>query len=210
MRFLPSELRRLHRSLELTDEQFKKAMERNILEIAVLVFDPEQPETPVAKLNVVQHLKDDATADEKQSMSSFSYNHFQKNGLLQQCRLPPGTTSADGVEVVPLEDMESKVLAFLKEHFVPKLCKPVGFSVHQDMDALRETFPRVHEFLHYQIVDLTSILGLAAAHPGSKIGRVITEVTPGQQKDRWYSTSSHRAMPDAEASLALFQALGSS
>lgn len=209
LRFLPSELRRMYRSLKLTEEQFKQAMEKNILEIAVIVYDPDRPEEAVAKLNVVQHMDSDEVADEeeKKSMSSFSYAHFQKNGLLQQCRSPPGSI-ADGVEVVSLQDMELTVLKFLKEHFVKKLCKPVGFSVHQDVDALRETFPGIHEFLHYQIIDLTSIMGLAKAYPNSKMSQVINEMAPFQQKD-WYSTTSHRAMYDAEAALAVFQSLAS-
>lgn len=206
MRFLPSELWEKYCRGQLSELQFKEAMRRNILEIAVIVYDPSEPKQPVAKLNLVQHMEEFSAEAEEKSMSAFSHTHFKSNGLLQLCKSPPGSTF-EGGQVMLLKDMESEVLKFLQTHFVKKLCRPVGFSVHQDVAAIKGAFPSVFSFLHYQIIDLTSVLGVVNAHPNGRLSLLAKDLLP-PNKNGWFSTTGHRAMYDAEESLLFFQALG--
>ncbi len=102
------------------------------------------------------------------------------SGLLEE--LPDGTT---------LEDAEQRVLAYIKEHVKEPGKAPLcGNSVGTDRGFLLRDMPTLEDYLHYRIVDVSSIKELAR---------------------RWYprayfnspeKNGNHRALADIRESIA--------
>src|SRR5438128_3087035 len=84
-------------------------------------------------------------------MVEFVQNMHETSGLLEE--LDNGTT---------LEDAQAQVLAHVKEH-CPDGSRPplAGNSVATDRSFLVRDMPALEEFLHYRIVDVSSIKELA-------------------------------------------------
>lgn len=145
-----------------------------ILEIATIVTDPD--------LNIVAHgpeLAIKPSPAKLKAMDPWSRKTHTGSGLLDR-------VTAEGV---PLADAERETLAFLKKHCVAG-CSPLcGNSVWQDKRFIHAFMPKVEEFLHYRIVDVSSIKILVAHWFG---GRVAAPKGLG----------SHRALADIEESIA--------
>ena len=91
-----------------------------------------------------------------------------------------------------LKDAEELILAFLKEEclLAPKTCPLAGNSVHYDKAFIEKDMPRFHEFLHYRIVDVSSIKECAVRWiDQTRMPRMRKEMT-------------HRALDDIRESIA--------
>lgn len=53
-----------------------------------------------------------------------------------------------------------QVLAFLRQHVEPKEARLAGNSVHVDVAFLKAWMPDLAGFLHYRIVDVTTVAEL--------------------------------------------------
>ena len=96
------------------------------------------------------------------------------------------------------EEVEQKLLDLLKRNCVEKQCILAGSSIHTDKDVLKRCMPRVHDFLHYRIIDVSSFQAIMkrwAPRTESKMKRHLA--TNGQE------TVNHRAMDDIEWSISL-------
>lgn len=144
-----------------------------ILEIATLVTD--------ADLNVLAEGPElivhqpDAVLD---AMGEWCTEHHGASGLTQAVR--DAKTS--------LADAEAQTLDFLKRHTTPGTSPLCGNSVWQDRRFIIEGMPELDRFLHYRLVDVSSIKELAR---------------------RWYpdvsappKAESHRALDDIRESIA--------
>ena len=58
---------------------------------------------------------------------------------------------------------EEQVIKFLKDMGIKEqMCPLAGNSVHMDKAFLRKDMPRLHNFLHYRIVDVSTVKELVA------------------------------------------------
>jgi oligoribonuclease len=118
-----------------------------ILEIACLVTDSE--------LNVLAegpNLAIHQTEETLAGMDEWNQTHHGASGLIDRVRASQET----------LASAERKTLDFLAGHVAPKLSPLCGNSVWQDRRFIIRLMPELDRFLHYRIVDVSTIKELAA------------------------------------------------
>ncbi|MCY3818550.1 MAG: oligoribonuclease [Gammaproteobacteria bacterium] len=144
-----------------------------ILEIATIVTDSElnaiaegpvlavsQPESALARMN------------------EWNTEHHTASGLIDRVR-------QDGV---PLIEAEARTLDFLERHTTPDTSPLCGNTIWQDRRFLIKYMPEVAAFLHYRIIDVSSIKELAFRwHP---------ELISQRRK-----ANAHRALEDIRESI---------
>lgn len=117
-----------------------------ILEIAVIVSDGalarllEGPELAVHQPDSVLN-----------AMDEWNTRHHGESGLVER-------VAASGLDEGAVEE---QVLAFLREHVPEGVAPLAGNSVHQDRAFLRRWMPRLHAWLHYRNVDVSTVKELA-------------------------------------------------
>ena len=144
-----------------------------IIEIATLVTD--------ADLNILAEgpeivIRQPAALYE--TMDDWNKEHHTKSGLWQKV-----------VESeISLAEAEAQTLAFIKSHVAPKSSPLAGNSIWQDRRFLVRYMKSIESYLHYRLVDVSTIKELAG---------------------RWYPTTkyskkkgAHRAMDDIRESVA--------
>jgi oligoribonuclease len=57
--------------------------------------------------------------------------------------------------------LEAQLVDFLKKHSMPKNVFLAGNSVYNDLVFLRKYMPNVAEYLHYRLIDISTIKELA-------------------------------------------------
>ncbi|MBC7660348.1 MAG: oligoribonuclease [Chitinophagaceae bacterium] len=112
------------------------------------------------------------------TMDSWNQEHHTKSGLWAS--VIASKTS--------LKEAEDHILAYLEEHLYAKTAPLCGNSIAQDRLFLRKYMPRVNEFLHYRMVDVSSIKEL--------VKRWYPKGTGAPQK-----VNSHRALDDIKESI---------
>ena len=113
-----------------------------ILEIAVLVTDSEL-ELVAEGPDLVVH-QPDVVLD---AMDEWNTSHHGKSGLTARVKASALTAS----------EAEEQVLAFLEEHCKEGTSPLCGNSVHMDRAFLAAYMPRLHAFLHYRNVDVSTV-----------------------------------------------------
>ena len=117
-----------------------------ILEIAVIITD--------INLNVIEEGPDliiHASDEELNNMSKWCTKQFGESGLTEKSR----------ESTISIEDAEKQVLEFVKKHCTEKECYLAGNSVWMDKMFLMKHMPKVVDYMHYRIVDVTGIKLLA-------------------------------------------------
>lgn len=115
---------------------------------------------------------------ELEEMGSWCREHHGKSGLTQACLRSCMTAS----------DAEQRIIAFLKLNGVgAKEAVLAGNSVHMDKEFLRREMPELIEFLHYRILDISSIKVVAKSW--------FPRVAPPKKRYR------HRALADIQESI---------
>ena len=157
---------------EMTGLDFKNDL---LVEIACVITDA-QLEVVTEGLNIVIQ----APAERLENMDPFVVNMHTESGLLPE--IPNGVT---------LEVAEEMLFDYISSH-IPEANKAqlAGSSVHVDRIFLQRDMPRVDSYLHYRIIDVSSIKELVR---------------------RWYprvyfasptKTGNHRALGDIQDSIA--------
>ncbi len=147
-----------------------------LIEIAVLVTDSELTVVDDEGLDIVIHASDDTLA----AMTPFVHDMHANSGLTEAVR----------ASTVTLADAEQQVLAYIKR-FVPEPKKAplCGNSIATDRSFLARDMLELDAWLHYRMVDVSSIKELAR---------------------RWYprayyaspaKTGGHRALADIRESI---------
>ncbi|KAL8426872.1 hypothetical protein Efla_002480 [Eimeria flavescens] len=114
-----------------------------------------------------------------EAMNSWCREHHGRSGLSAAC-------ASSSIEA---KDTEAAVLQFLQEHHVqPKEAFLAGNSVHVDRQFLLREMPRLMEYLHYRIVDVSTVKVLANAW---------FPLMPNYKK-----RATHRALDDIRESIA--------
>ena len=144
-----------------------------IMEIATLVTDADLnivAEGP----NLIVHVPDERLA----AMDDWCTEHHGASGLTEACR-------ASKIDVA---EAERRTLEFLRAHTQPGTSPLCGDSVWQDRRFLHAEMPTLDAFLHYRLVDVSTIKELAS---------------------RWYpdlepppKAEAHRALDDIRESIA--------
>jgi len=146
-----------------------------IIEIAVLVTDSEL-ELVAEGPELVVHQSEELLA----AMDEWNTSHHGESGLTERVRQ---STLSEA-------DAEAQVLHFLKKHVKEGTAPLAGNSVWQDRRFLCRYMPKIDEWLHYRIIDVSTIKELAR---------------------RWYPTAlaqapvkqnTHRALDDIRESIA--------
>jgi oligoribonuclease len=149
-------------------------VENVIIEIATIVTDADlevvaegpviavsQPETELAK------------------MDDWNQRHHGASGLVDRVR----------ASTVDTAEAERRTLAFLREHVAENASPLCGNSVHQDRRFLDRYMPGLEAFLHYRIVDVSTVKELARRwRPAALEG--------------FAKTGSHQALEDIRESIA--------
>lgn len=142
------------------------------LQIAAVMTDGELVELDAMELTIWQP---DAILDAMQP-------------VVRKMHADNGLTKAVRRSEVSLHEAQKKLLAMLARWIKPGEGILAGNSIHQDRRFLQRYFPAVHGYLHYRMVDVSTIKELAR---------------------RWYgpdalapkATSDHTALSDTRASI---------
>ncbi len=144
-----------------------------IIEMASIITD--------ANLNIIAegpeiviHLPDSRFAQ----MDDWNREHHTDSGLW--AKVLASTTS--------LDEAQNKTLDFLKAHLSPKMSPLAGSSIWQDRRFICKYMPKIDEFLHYRLIDVSSFKEMTS---------------------RWYPNhptklekkNSHRALDDIRESI---------
>lgn len=113
------------------------------------------------------------------AMDAWNRRTHKKSGLIDRVR-------AEGVSVA---EAERQTLAFVKKYCYARSAPLCGNSIGQDKRFLAKYMPEFHEFLHYKVVDVSSIKLLAMEWYGGKYE------APKKKE-------LHRALDDIEESIA--------
>ncbi|KAA3612461.1 MAG: oligoribonuclease [Planctomycetota bacterium] len=145
-----------------------------ILEIAVLLTDQDLEVIAEGPELVISQPEELLSA-----MDAWNQEHHARSGLLDRVR-------ASKLSETQAED---QVMAFLDQYTEPKVAPLAGNSVHHDRRFLARYMPRIHQHLHYRIVDVTTVKELAQRW------------YPGVVEERPMKRNQHRAMDDIRESL---------
>ncbi|KAG5330072.1 ORN oligoribonuclease, partial [Acromyrmex heyeri] len=118
----------------------------HILEVACFITD-EQLELASDYLNIVVHQPDKVL----ENMSDWCKVQHKKSGLIDECRLSKTT----------LEEAQQRTLNFLENHVPKGACPLAGNSVYMDRTFLKKYMPLIDNYLHYRIIDISTIKDLA-------------------------------------------------
>lgn len=146
-----------------------------IIEIAVVVTDGDLGVVAEGP-NLVIHQPDSIL----RAMDDWNQRHHGASGLIDRVR----------AATVSEAQAEAQVLAFVAEHCESGKCPLAGNSVHRDRRFLRRYMRQLDEYLHYRIIDVSTVKELVR---------------------RWYPQAfasapekrdSHRALDDIHESIA--------
>jgi len=145
-----------------------------IIEIATVVTDGELnvlAEGPELVLHQPESILE--------AMDEWNRKHHGDSGLIDRVRAST-TTEAEA---------EADIVAFLKEHVGEREAPLAGNSVHQDRRFIARYMPSLDAYLHYRLVDVSTVKELVARwHPEIYAKR------PHKQ-------ASHRALDDIRESI---------
>jgi len=145
-----------------------------ILEIATIITDG-QLEIVAEGPELVVHQPDEVLA----GMDQWNTEHHGASGLTDRVR----------ASTVSEEEAERLTLEFLKLH-VPERAAPLaGSSVHQDRLFLSRYMPAIDRYLHYRIVDVSTVKEL------------VRRWSPKAFEARPHKNSAHRALDDIRESI---------
>ena len=140
-----------------------------VLEIGVVVTDSNLDLIAEGPSIAIRH-----SEKTLRGMEAWSRHHHGKSGLTRECRKSK----------IPMKKAERLVLDFVRRHCREKTAPLCGNTVWQDRRFLVKYMPKLEAFLHYRVVDVSSVKELVA---------------------RWYSSDhkaprtkkqTHRVLPD--------------
>lgn len=145
-----------------------------VLEIATLITDnaltviAEGPE-------LIIHQEDSVL----QSMNDWCQKQHAKTGLTQAVR----------ASTVSLEQAEQQTLKFIEQYCKKGTSPLCGNTIYQDRAFLRKHMPKIDQFLHYRIVDVSSVKEL------------VKRWYPNNPLSNFKKSDSHRALADIQESV---------
>jgi oligoribonuclease len=101
-----------------------------------------------------------------------------------------GLTDAVRNSTISLQQAETETIAFIKQHCTPKTGVLAGNSVWQDRLFLDKYMPSITSYLHYRVIDVTSVKEL------------VRRWYPGNKNSEYKKSDRHRALSDVYESIA--------
>ncbi|XP_037051756.1 oligoribonuclease isoform X1 [Bradysia coprophila] len=135
--------------LEMTGLDYKHD---RIMEIACLITDNSMniiAEGPHLIINQPQSLLD--------GMNEWCTTTHTQTGLLELCKTSKITEEA----------AEKELMSFLRQHVKEKASPLAGNSVYMDRLFLKEYMPKIDDYLHYRIIDVSTCKELCKRWNGS-------------------------------------------
>lgn len=158
--------------LEMTGLDVKKDV---ILEIACIITDGNLnliAEGP----SLVVHQSEDLLA----AMDAWPKNQHTQSGLIERVR----------ASSITIDQAEEQIVSFIKKYCSPSTAVLAGNSVWQDRIFLHAYMPRILAYLHYRIIDVTSVKELVA------------HWYPDDPHVKFEKRDTHRALQDIQESIA--------
>ena len=146
-----------------------------ILEIACVITD--------GKLNIIEQGPSfviNQPEKKLDAMGQWCQEHHAKTGLTEAVR------SSN----IAIAQAQTETLAFIKKHCTSEKGLLAGNSVWQDRAFMRRYMPRIIEFLHYRLIDVTTIKELVARW------------YPEDEHAEYVKKDIHRAQEDVYESIA--------
>ncbi|KAG0180101.1 Oligoribonuclease, mitochondrial [Apophysomyces sp. BC1021] len=150
----------------------------HLIEIAVLLTDGD--------LNIVAEGPELVIHQPREVMDSMNGN--VKMDWCKQHHGASGLTQAVLDSHVTMTDAQDQVLEFIQRHIPSGVAPLAGNSVHADKRFLEKEMPRIVDYLHYRIVDVSTVKELAK--------RWYPDVAAGVVKK-----NGHRALDDIKESI---------
>ncbi|XP_044260031.1 probable oligoribonuclease [Tribolium madens] len=113
------------------------------------------------------------------NMNEWCKTHHSKSGLSEACLKSK----------ISVQEAEDKIMEFVSQYVIEKISPLAGNSVYMDRLFLRKYMPRLHEYLHYRIIDVSTIKELCRRW------------NPDVYKEAPKKTFSHRALSDIKESI---------
>lgn len=111
-------------------------------------------------------------------MDAWNLKHHKKSGLLEEV----------AASKVSVKEAEEKTLEFVKEYCILKKSPLCGNSVHHDRRFLIKYMPKLNDYLHYRLIDVSTVKFLVKGwYPKDK----------NQPKKK----KNHRALQDVRESI---------
>lgn len=143
------------------------------LEVAIVITDPDLLELDAMEAVIWQ--PDSALS----TMAPIVQKMHTENGLLGRVRSSP----------LSLREVEKKMMLMISRWAKPHEGVLAGNSIHQDRRFLAAYFPVVHGYLHYRMVDVSTVKELVLRWYGEEAAFPKTQ-------------SDHTALADVRASIA--------
>lgn len=125
--------------LEFTDLDVNKGA---IVEIATVVTDADLKVLGTGP-DLVIHQPESIL----QAMPKWNKEHFGESGLLKEIRQ----------SIISTAQAEEETLSFIKKHCAPSTALLAGNSIHMDRAYLRNFMPKIYDFVHYRMIDVSTI-----------------------------------------------------
>ena len=145
-----------------------------VLEVATLVTNAELDIVAEGPALTIHH--DEAVLA---AMDEWNTRHHTASGLVERVRQSE----------VSLTEAEAVTLAFVERHCAPATAPLCGNSVWQDRRFLARHMPVLNEYLHYRIVDVSTVKELARRWRPALV-------------DGFEKKNTHRALDDIRESIA--------
>lgn len=113
-----------------------------ILEVAVLITS--------ADLDIIAEGPDIVIHQPKEILDNMNDWCVKQHGKT-------GLTAASLESSVTVQEAESTILNFLQKYLQPGMSPLAGNSVHYDRIFMKEFMPKVNDFLHYRIIDVSCV-----------------------------------------------------
>lgn len=154
------------------------AEKERIIEAAALITDG-QLNVIAEGPNLVIHQPDEVL----DAMDDWNTAHHGESGLTERVRQSTLSEAA----------AEAELLSFVKAHCSERTAPLAGNSIHQDRRFIRRYMPLLDSYLHYRMIDVSSVKELAKRWYPDAYNHA-----PGKKE-------SHRALDDIRESLAELQ-----
>lgn len=145
-----------------------------ILEIATIITD-KQLRVLAKGPDLVIHHSDEVL----ETMNAWCKEHHTKTGLYK----------ASQESTVTVEEAQKQTLDFIKQYCFPHSSSLCGNTIWMDRTFLRKYMPEIETFLHYRMIDV------------STIKRLVHMWYPNDEAKKFEKTETHRAMADIEESI---------
>jgi len=136
-------------------------------------------------------------------MDDWNRNQHSKSGLIDDVRK----------SMISLEAAESQTLDFIRQFCETKQNPLCGNAVHHDRRFLIKYMPKIHEFLHYRHIDVSTVKTLAQKwYPKQKevkkstSHRALSDIRESIEELRFYRANYFKSAEEVATALASSQA----